>query len=655
MYESRENTKWFSQTLLTHKDKFYGTDGYLRVAINTNTDDYKYFNPPALNISIQNNYQKSYHLSYHNASDLLNALRLMKKQSNGNQSEIQRKYQKNMIFYLKFFVESNNNDSVVDIRLLSNETDFTKIIVPIEIFGTFAKCISYYTDNYFNICNQLLMKTIDYESNEIIHQLPSLIKRLSAKVESQEFIQDDRASTSSSDPEVNEATKKVEATINDLDNFLGDDMKNITIPELGESGEKTVIERETPLIEVDSPFIKYVLKNDLSNLENMLNNHSMNPDPINTIMSELHTTMDPQIKGEFSLMPGINDEDLKSLLYMSKMIYATSHINYVMNNISLPASVPILKYKAKPVTPENIELAYDILLIGLYLKNVRGRLENKSSDAIRNKALFHLQLRCFMDNLVFSFLSKEDTDNLESIILNRYKYYDSIGVFDSYKTALIEMRCPEIKDHDIASSVNEVIQKVIGKTLDANTLHSKANGNFRIPSKNTFSLEQIINEIIPLEVAEKSGKDIKNDEVMAEIKKNAPISDEIYNFFVKGKTKVKVTKDITFNNNLERVINFYSDEIPDKYKDGFIKLMKHYNDKQFDLTKCEYPLDEFGDNIIRALYLWDPNADPKITTSYKHFQLKIENELMEKDLILTKIKDSTEASSQQDEWDFLSE
>ncbi|MCF8019781.1 MAG: hypothetical protein K9L62_10260 [Vallitaleaceae bacterium] len=651
MYESRENTKWFSQTLLTHKDKFYGTDGYLRVAINTNTEDYKYFNPPALNISIQNNYQKSYHLSYHNASDLLNALRLMKKQSNGNQSEIQRKYQKNMILYIKFFVESNNNDSVVDIRLLSNETDFTKVIIPIEIFGTFAKCISYYTDNYFNICNQLLMKTIDYESNEIIHQLPSLIKRLSARVESQDSIQDDRAS----EPEVNEATKKVEATINDLDNFLGADMNNITIPELGESGEKTVIERETPVVEVDSPFIKYVLKNDLSNLENMLNNHSMNPDPINTIMNELHTTMDPQIKGEFSLMPGINNEDLKSLLYMSKMIYATSHINYVMNNISLPASVPVLKYKAKPVTPENIELAYDILLIGLYLKNVRGRLENKSSDAIRNKALFHLQIRCFMDNLVFSFLGKEDTDNLESIILNRYKYFDSIGVFDKYKTALIEMRCPEIKEHDIASSVNEVIQKVIGKTLDANTLHSKANGNFRIPSKNTFSLEQITNEIIPLEVAEKSGKDIKNDEVIAEIKKNTPISDEIYNFFVKGKTKVKITKDITFNNNLERVINFYSDDIPDKYKDGFIKLMKHYNDKKFDLTKCEYPLDEFGDNIIRALYLWDPNADPKITTSYKHFQLKIENELMEKDLILTKIKDSTETSSQQDEWDFLSE
>ena len=62
MYDN-EKTIWFSQTLLTFKDKQFATDGYLKVAISTNTEDYKYFNPPLFNISVSTNIQKSYNLN----------------------------------------------------------------------------------------------------------------------------------------------------------------------------------------------------------------------------------------------------------------------------------------------------------------------------------------------------------------------------------------------------------------------------------------------------------------------------------------------------------------------------------------------------------------------------------------------------------------
>ena len=54
MYQQNESN-WFSQTIQTYKDKVYGTEGYLRIAILTNSDDHKNFNPPKLNISINNN------------------------------------------------------------------------------------------------------------------------------------------------------------------------------------------------------------------------------------------------------------------------------------------------------------------------------------------------------------------------------------------------------------------------------------------------------------------------------------------------------------------------------------------------------------------------------------------------------------------------
>ena len=53
MYENGE-VKWFSQTLMTHKDRHYHSDGHLRVSISTNTENYRLFSPPYLNISISN-------------------------------------------------------------------------------------------------------------------------------------------------------------------------------------------------------------------------------------------------------------------------------------------------------------------------------------------------------------------------------------------------------------------------------------------------------------------------------------------------------------------------------------------------------------------------------------------------------------------------
>jgi len=104
MYNN-DNTKWFSQTLLTYKDRNYGTDGYLRLSMSTNTEDYKFFNPPVINISISNNYQKSYNINIQHAKDLVKTFKTVMTQSNGNNSEIQRKYQrKDQLIYFRFFV-----------------------------------------------------------------------------------------------------------------------------------------------------------------------------------------------------------------------------------------------------------------------------------------------------------------------------------------------------------------------------------------------------------------------------------------------------------------------------------------------------------------------------------------------------------------------
>jgi hypothetical protein len=181
--------------------------------------------------------------------------------------------------------------------------------------------------------------------------------------------------------------------------------------------------------------------------------------------------------------------------------------------------------------------------------------------------------------------------------------------------------------------------------------------SLRLTSKNTMSLEQITNEILPLEIAEKTGRDLKNDAIIEELRQKHDISDSMVKMFRTGakRQKVKKKKDVKKTSNLERLIRTqYKDEIPEQYREDFLKYILKLGDKKFDFEKCEYPIDEFGDNIVKSLYLWDPEGDPVISKNYKKFFLKVEEEIMDRNLILAKIKseETTEFSS---DWDFLSQ
>ena len=56
-------------------------------------------------------------------------------------------------------------------------------------------------------------------------------------------------------------------------------------------------------------------------------------------------------------------------------------------------------------------------------------------------------------------------------------------------------------------------------------------------------------------------------------------------------------------------------------------------ENKFDL--CVFPIEEFGENIIKVLYVWNENEKGIL---YTDFMSKVESCLMTKELILTKYK-----------------
>ena len=635
MYSNGEDLKWFNYTFMTYKDSSYGTDGYLRVSGSTSTPNYQNFNTLKLQIAISNNHQKTCTLGLAEVMDLIDGFdKVLASFKNGfSDSAIKRKVGKALEIIFVFFIDEHTKELLVKVEMYSNETDFTRVIMPLKFqFKAFSQILRQYLNNYFSTGIQIIGSSLN---SQHIEQIPTLLKSLPSGIVSQIPVHEEEVSE-----DVVKGAAETAVTIDDLGSFLTDDeLDKVEVPEL----EKAVDHEQ--VIEIKSTYVKS-LNNDLSNLETFLTNITLSPSPVNMFADEVGKIGDM----DFKPLPGLEGDAEKSLLYMSKLYFSISHLNYMNHRVPLPHATPVFKYKAKDYSDENLELAYDLLIISLYVRTIRRRLEGKDSDAMTNCSLFHIQLRCFVDPFIFSFLDSIDSSKLHTICIQRYKYFDSIGFFETYKKRLTDVGCPEITEEDISASVMELSEKVIGKAPYITELHEKSisQNSLRLTTKNNFSLEQIINEIIPLELEEKMGKDIKDEEVLNELNAKHPITDEILNFFKQGDKKVKVSKTKKVSN-IERIIKHFDSEIPDEHKEALIGFSKELINKKFDFVSTSFPLDDLGENIIKSLYLWDPE-DKDIANNYKHFFMKVEEDPMGRELILAKVKTDAFSKESDDGW-----
>jgi len=636
MYSNDQDLHWSNVTLMTYKDKSYGTDGFLRLSLSTSTSNFKDFNQPKLNLMISNNFSKSCHIGIDIIHDLIGSFNHAREavKSNGKfqPAEIKRVIQRNLQILFFIFLDENKQIPLVKIELISNESDFCRTIMPLSVFASLTDLFRDFKHSYYAIVSGLISQSFSSQYSEI----PNLIKGLPSGIVSKIPAPDEQPPSD----ETIQGAAETEITANNFEEFVSSNIDSMDVPELEKADDKHVTV-------IDSKFVKGILVDDLSSFEAILNNESLTPAPISLLSQRFSALFDM----EHESLPNITEQEMKSLQYMSKLYFSLAHQNYVNNGTPLPHATPVFKYKAKVFTDDNLELAYDLLLISLYVRGIRRRLEGKEEDALKNCALFHIQMRCFVDPFIFSFIDGMESNKLNTIILQRYKFYKDEGLFSVYETKLKDYNCPDLRENDISGMISELSEKVIGKSPYICDLHDRSitQNSLRLPSENNFNLEQITNEIVPLEVSEKMGKDIKDDSFIEQLRVSYNISDEILNFFRKGQKKVKVKKEslVSKNGNLERVVKYFVDDIPDQYKESFLNHIKVVGDVKFNFMTT-FPLDEFGDNIIKALYVWDPIEDPKVAQNYKHLLKRIETEIMEKDQILSAIKE--EVTNSDDGW-----
>ena len=643
---------YFNQNMIFHKDRNYNSGGSFEVSICSNTIDYKTFSAPTLHISVigENNLRRLCSLNYSDSVDLFVSIKDILSNietiySTNRNNILLKKNQFDRSLKFEFVQIQNMGDRVVSVSVIHSSSDFTKVVIPYSVFSAFAiGILKYFVNEFVNISfgfttRNLLTEIL--EQNKMIRNgimiLPtSLINNNLSKDISFENIE----------------SSQIEETIEDFDKFLGKDMENIQVADLD---NKSIIEEKPKNLEINSPLINKTLTKDLSVLESMLSAAITRSDPMISIFEGFRRSMN--LDDSFSFLPNITKNDLKSFLYISKLIHDLYLNLYMEKNVSIPSGFQILKYNVDDINSIdnfNINLAYDILLIMGFIKEFRSRMESRESDSNKNGAIFYLRLRSFLDPLVYSFIDPNKSKIILNIVATNFEKYLEIGFFKHYQDILITNGFKEIDVNDIKNFCNEFYEKVLKKedtfSININNKHEELykTGFLRINSDNNLNIEQIINELIPLEVLEKTGVDLtEGSENLKKVQENLKISDLVISVFLrKNDQKSKeIKKEIVTN--LSKTIKFFNNEIPIKNREEFFKYIDDLKFNNYDFLNTIYDEEEFGENIVKSLYIWNEseNKEEPLTT----FRIKLEECILTKDLILVKYKSKPEIENKE-EW-----
>ena len=673
-----ENLKWINQSLFSHRDKEFETHGYLDISISLNTEDELNFSQPKLVLNLDNQGQRrSMRLSYSNIIDLNESIlditnNIQKVYTDKDPTILVKKYNKDKDLIIKFFM-LNQQQGVVSISINNSMSDVGTIIVSLKpIFVSINRLFKLFESEYIKFCTDLpnryltsLLLIEQRNQTRLLQILPSQITPVELPVYNQDkgapevetsdvkytdskcaICGEDQFDTPSGVTCKNghggadAAGLPDPINLSEFEQFTEETIDEVRIPEL----ESETLEPKEPIIqEFKSPFIEHTLKNNIKNLEEMMQALVTENNPFRTIMDQIHN-------GEgYQLLPGISEQDLKSAMYISNLYFKINFNSYIQTQATFPLIIPVVKYKTnEKIDRETIELSYDLLLINAYLKIYRGRMEAINSDPYTNGSLTHFCFRCFMDIAAFSYLDNANIEAVKNCVLARFKYFRETGFFDHFDKNLEAERQKKIYDGHIAEFIDKVFDNVL-EADDINKRHYNAydQGSVKVPPKNDFNLEQITNDIVKLELKTLFGsriEDLTND-------------DEIILMFNKKlKKKYKSTDHKPPKRKVEthvlRYIKLKANEMNENKREAFIKYIEDMGDNKYDYFNDQFKLEELNDTALKTVYIWNSYFDEKM--KYNDFAAYVED-CIDSDIIISKIKELNEDETKTEELNEWSE
>lgn len=482
-----EEIVWFNQKCLIHKDNIFNSNGTIDISISCNTQDFQIFSSPTFNIAIYNDKSRyNINLRYQDVIDLLLSIKEVFKDiddiyEKDLKAEVVKNY--NTKFLKILFKKSKlNQERGVLINILNTQTDFGVVVLHYNFFISIVDLLKSFKRDYLRLSFEISNRALTTNLLEEIKQVKNGVRSLPSS------IIEIKSLNNSYIPETKNEVQE------ELDKYIEEHSNDTEVPWLDEELPTTNKENKIQSILIDD-----ICQNDISNLESLMMTLVTEQYPIDKIK----LLFSQYFSNSFELLPGISEKDLKSIHYYSKLIFMSNLQNYSKNNQPIPATVPILKYNATSFNFSNIDLAYDLLMITIYIRLMKTKLESKVQDSSINKSLLYLILRNFTDVFTFSFLDTKESNVIINNVIDRFKYFGSKGFFKKFEEILDQYNLPNINETEVKSFLKDGIIRVIGpnKTQYINELHTMdyENNKVRIPYLNELSFDEI-NKVIKDEI-----------------------------------------------------------------------------------------------------------------------------------------------------------
>lgn len=598
-----DQTIWFNQNFFSFKDLVYGTNTTFDIYIACSTNDYKNFSYLTLGLNISSKDKKRYscNLKINEVCDLIISIEDIIKDLeliySRRDSEIYKVYSNNKSLKIRFQV-SKSNERIVIIAINYGENDFSITVLPFSVFQVLFKLLKSYEDNYtqliFSLVNRSLLTSIKEEISGLaknVKEIPSSLIEVKNLETTEKEIED---------------LNVEESTNNNLqsnfDSFINDNLEKIEVPDLNE------ISNNSKKLEVNfsSSLLDEFCKGSYDNFESFLISCSTNPIPLESFYGSIKGFLEDN-----EPLPNISITDIKLLYYISTLFFRTKHKDFIYNSVEISSvGIPVLKYNGQEfITKDIISLVSDLLMLVFYTKLLTDRIKQKNQDSYSNKSLLYLLCRTLCDCFVFSFLSKNNFDSILNISIERYKYYYNKGFFSNSEELLKLYSCSIITPNELSSYLKNVVSKVI-ECQDIKTFYEQhfKSKKFELTIDKMTNLEQISKFV-----------NIESDSKI-------------------GRSTTESSKP--YSNNISPIIQFiveFEDEIPSNIRNKFLEFSKILETSNFKNT-LDFKLEEFGDNILKALSIWDYKVDKE----YNMFINKVKNLESSRDLILANLNGELE-------------
>jgi len=543
----QKEIEFIGQNLLTYEDQKFNSMGSIRVYFYTTTNDFKSYSPIKFSFSITNGpLSKTYNLGINEARDLLASIKTVyssTKPFNSN-LEIVKKYHSNRNLIIKFQT-FQSGEQVVSIVIKHNESDYCNINIDRDTFLTITNLLSKFAEEYLNLFNGFLIQSILFKLSKI-----DLFEGMLRGILNNTSVFYNIGKNNSNVPEYSTApvieagkddsSDKYLNSLHNMNEFTkyfetNEQVIKIDIPENIEKSETSNIKKD--------PFIDDFLNGNLSTLEEYLNLISIDAEsnPIRTLIEKVAEIYN--LDAEKDVLPGINENDLKSIYYISKLY--SSHLEFVyrQNNIELPVSYGVLKYPAASCREENLELGYTLLVAHLFMSIFCKQISIRDAIAGDKKDLFYMRLRLFTDVFVHSFLTKS-VDNLPNIIRERFLMLQKKGFFYDYEKIMEVYGFDKISVDDILNLFKKNKDLYLEMPY-IKELHKEFNdeSGYIMEYGAEISSEQIINQLVPLELEEKNSSDFYENGNFEKLCESIHVDDNVKEIFLKKRFAGKSAVD----------------------------------------------------------------------------------------------------------------